>query len=374
VARLGEDQFMVVSEVSQEQQLMTLGERLRSVVQQPYAAADQLFSLSVSVGMAMTDVEASDPIESVRNAEAALARAKGRGRGELEMFDPAGDFECESEAALEIALRQALANGEFELYVQPIVDARSGRPWGAEALLRWQRPGHGLVLPGLFIPTAEKSKLINEIERWVLSDVCRLLSQWTAHEATRHLHLAVNVSGRHLLDRDFIPELDRAIASHRVERSLLEMELTETHLLSDVERAALVLDKVRERGIEVAVDDFGTGYASMQYLRHLPLTTLKIDRTFVSRIAEMGHDRTIIEALLQLGRAMDLEVVAEGVETPEQLAFLAEAGCHRVQGFHLARPMPAPDFMNWLTVHGRDWPSGRQSGFDGRGSTLEALN
>jgi diguanylate cyclase (GGDEF)-like protein len=353
VARLGEDQFLVVADVGGVAQLRAIGERLQSVVQQPYTTDHDFFTLSTSVGMTLSTPTAADPVECVRNAEAALARAKARGRGEMEVYDARRDTEREPDPSIEAAVRRGLAHQEFELYIQPIVDAVTRRPWGGEVLLRWRRPGHGLVSPALFIPIAERSRLILDIERWVLDDACRLLATFGRDEHTRHLHLAVNVSGRHLVEPGFVDLIDRHIAEHGVDPSRLELELTETHLLHDVDRAAEVLAGLRERCIEVAVDDFGTGYSSMEYLRRLPLSTLKIDRSFVSRIADMGHDRTIIEALLQLGRAMHLDVVAEGVETAEQLIFLAESGCGRIQGYHIARPMPYADFLNWLTVHGQ---------------------
>jgi EAL domain-containing protein (putative c-di-GMP-specific phosphodiesterase class I) len=266
------------------------------------------------------------------------------------MFDAVREQESGERAELEVALRRAVSQNELELYFQPIINVADGAPWGAEALVRWNRPGCAQVQPMQFIPIAEESSLILDIEQWVLSRACTVLAGWQRDPSTAELRMSVNVSGRHLTEGDLVSEIDDILAITGADPRSLEVELTETQLLADIEHGSRVLSTLRERGIQIAVDDFGTGYASMTYLRQLPVDILKIDRFFVSRALQGTYDCTMIETLLQLGQTLDLAIVAEGVETSEQLDFLSVRGCQRAQGYHFARPMPVADVEAWFAA------------------------
>ncbi len=359
VARLGGDEFLVVADGAGFDLSLQLADRLLTSLAQPFEIDDEMFVLSASIGIAVADAVGLDGLELVRRADVAVYHAKQQGRARCVVFDATLQDAVEANAEIELALHQALANGEFELHYQPIVDLTTKQPWGAEALLRWNRPGHGQLLPEKFIPVAERSPLIFEIEQWVLHRACATLAAWQALPDRHDLRIAVNVSGRHLVDGDILGDIAAALKASRADPHGLEIELTETHLLADLEHANRVLEQIRSWGIDVAVDDFGTGYSSMSYLRELSVDTIKIDRTFIALTQQAGYDRTIVEVLLQLGEALGLGVVAEGVETDEQLQFLMARGCGRGQGFHLARPMPLDDVETWLGMTDKAIPATR---------------
>jgi diguanylate cyclase (GGDEF)-like protein len=349
VGRLGGDEFLVVTEGLDVYDLAALGERLVNAVGQPFRTDDDLYVVSASAGAALATV-AVDGLELIRQADVAVYHAKTKGRGLVVVFDDALQQAVEANAEVELALRTAIIDDELELHYQPIVDLRTGRPWGAEALVRWNRPGHGQLPPDRFIPVAERSALIIDLGRWVITSALHTLAEWQHDPAREHLSMAINISGRHLMEGDLVDDLRVALLASGADPTSLEVELTETHLLADLDRANSVLRSLREWGIKVSVDDFGTGYSSMSYLRQLEIDTIKIDRVFVDRIQHVGYDRTIVEVLLQLASALDLDVVAEGVETAQQLAFLQDRQCGRAQGFHLARPMPLRQINEWMAV------------------------
>ncbi len=341
VARLGGDEFLViVADVSEPERLIAFGERMIEQIELPYRIGDQLFVVSASVGA--THIErGDDSMSAIQRADAAVYQAKQRGRRRVEMFDVDLQRSIEHQAELELALRQAIQHDELRMYLQPLVDLSTGLPSGAEALVRWERPGVGLVPPGDFIPIAERSGLIFELERWMLDQACRRVAEWALMGRAEGLRLAVNISGRHLIEGDLVGDLDAAIAATGADPNLLEIELTESQLLDDVERASAVLNAVRDRGVKVAIDDFGTGYSSMTYLQKLPVDVVKIDRSFITSATTNDFDSTIIDTVVTIGRALALEIVAEGIETSEQLEYVTRAGVTQGQGFLLARPMPA---------------------------------
>ncbi len=352
VARLGGDEFLVVAESIGPDEAAALGERLIRELALPFAHGDDLFTISASVGVAMgcgrQGCGTIDALELVREADVAVYHAKARGRSRVVMFDETLQDAVEATAATELALRQAIADDELVLHYQPVLDLSTGTPWGVEALVRWQRPGHGLLGPDRFVPVAERSSLVNDLGRWVIGEACRTLADWQRDPAHRHLQMAVNISGRHLVEGQLVRDVEDAISRTGADPRSLEIEVTETHLLADVDRANEVLSVLRGRGVRVAVDDFGTGYSSMGYLRQLAIDTLKIDRVFVGRVNDAGYDRTIVEVLVQLGLTLGLDIVAEGVETAAQLEFLRDRRCTRAQGLHVAMPMAVADLEQWL--------------------------
>jgi diguanylate cyclase (GGDEF)-like protein len=354
VARLGGDEFVVViSGVDDVDTLVRFGERLIREIEQPYLDGEHCFALSASIGVAAVRGGCS-ALEALRRADSACYSAKRRGRGRVEVYDAELQATIAHEADLAFALRRSVPNGELVLHLQPIVELRTGCLAGAEALVRWDRPGVGLVPPGEFIPIAERSSLIFDIERWVLHTACEHVVAWRSRDPDCDLRIAVNVSGRHLIEGDLVGDLRAALDRTGADPAMLEFELTETHLLEDLDRATEVLDELRSLGATIAVDDFGTGYSSMTYLRHLPIDSIKIDQSFIARATEEGFDSTVVEALLAIGRTLHLGVVAEGVETESQLEYVRTRGCDRAQGYLLARPMAAEVFDEELAA-GR-WP------------------
>ena len=343
VARLGGDEFLViVGDSADHQALSSFGHRLISAIEQPYEVGDQLFAVSASVGVTIVTSD-DDALAAIERADAAVYQAKRRGRRRVEMFDEELQASIEHQAELELALRRAIQQDELSIHLQPLADLRTGLPSGAEVLVRWDRPGLGVLPPAEFIPIAERSGLIVDLERWVLLAACRRLAAWRATGVGDGLRLAVNISGRHLIEGDVITALDEAIAVTGADASALTIELTESHLLDDVDRAIDVLSALRDRGVCIAIDDFGTGYSSMTYLQKLPVDVVKIDRSFVSRATSNEFDATVIESVVTIGRALSLRVVTEGIETAEQLDHVAGAGCVDGQGYLLARPMSVED-------------------------------
>ncbi|MEL6892658.1 MAG: EAL domain-containing protein, partial [Actinomycetota bacterium] len=327
VARLGGDEFLiVVSGVSDPDLLAAFGERLISEIEQPYVIGDQLFAVSASVGVTLIE-SGDDAMAAIERADAAVYQAKRRGRRRVEMFDHELQASIEHQAELELALRQAIQHDELRVHLQPLADLRTGLAVGAEALVRWERPGVGLVPPADFIPIAERSGLIFDLERWVLAAACRRVAEWRLRGVGDGMRLAVNISGRHLIEGDLLAALDDALHATGADPHLLEIELTESHLLDDVQRAKTVLAGVRSRGVKVAIDDFGTGYSSMTYLQKLPVDIVKIDRSFVNSATSNEFDSTVIESVVTIGRALSMEIVAEGIETAEQLDYVTRAGC-----------------------------------------------
>jgi EAL domain-containing protein (putative c-di-GMP-specific phosphodiesterase class I) len=245
-------------------------------------------------------------------------------------------------------MRQGLADRQFHLRLQPLIDVATSKPVGAEVLLRWNRPGIGEVSPTEFIPVAEQTGVIVDIETWVLEEAVAILRDWRIDPMTAEMRLAVNVSGRHVVEGNLAALMEVLCANAKVDPGLLDLEITETHLMSDVFRSIVVVDDLRAQGFNVSIDDFGTGYSSMSYLHRLTVDALKIDQVFVAGMCEGGLDRTIVELLLRLGESLGLKVVAEGVDSEDKLTLLRELGCPWAQGFYIARPMTVEDATRWL--------------------------
>jgi diguanylate cyclase (GGDEF)-like protein len=343
VARLGGDEFLIVMRGFEDMTAVAaFGYRLIREIEQPFRFGDQLFAVSASVGLTIPE-PGSSAMVAVQQADAAVYLAKRRGRGRVQLYDHDLQVSIEERAELELALRQAIRNNELELHFQPVFDVQSGECWGAEALARWNRPGIGAVPPAVFIPVAERSALIFDLERWVLHTACERVVAWREADPDCSLRIAVNISGRHLIDGGLLADLDAVLTVTGADPSMLELELTETQLVEDLDWASATLEEIRRRGVTIAIDDFGTGYSSMTYLRRLPVDTIKIDRSFIANATESGYDATIVDALLSIGKTLGVAVVAEGVETRAQFDYVRTRGVHRVQGYLLARPMPIPD-------------------------------
>jgi diguanylate cyclase (GGDEF)-like protein len=343
VARLGGDEFVVVTHrFTDIDDVLARARRLVHDVEAAHATSPQFFSISVSVGVAIPSAS-TEALDMIGQADSAVYQAKRLGRGKVVLFDVEMQRRLDDETELELALHRTIDRGELVMHIQPVYDLVHGRMRGGEALVRWNRPDSGLLPPDEFIALAERSDLIVDVENWVLTRACERLVAWRDRAPDRAWRLAVNISGRHLTEGDLASDVGSIIELTGADPNSLELEITETHLLDDMDRATRALDHIRGLGVSIAVDDFGTGYSSMTYLRELPVDVLKIDRTFVARSTEGGYDSTVIEAVLAMARQLSLGVVAEGIETEEQLEFVTSRGCHAAQGYLLAPPMPVSE-------------------------------
>ena len=349
VARIGGDEFIVLIDgVSDPDEVTALALRLIDIVSEPCAGSGgQLFAISASAGVSFVD-GTRDPLDCIAQADSAVYHAKESGRRRVEVFDARLARDIEDRALMALTMRQGLLDDQFVLKLQPIIDVATKQPVGAEALLRWNRPGQGEIGPNDFIPIAERTGVILDIDAWVIEQSIGILKSWQNDPITATLRMAINISGRHIIDGSLSPLLDRLCTQAGVDPGMIDLEITETHLVADVVRASAVVDDLRRQGIKVAIDDFGTGYSSMAYLHQLTVDTLKIDRVFISGMCDNMLDRTIVELLLRLGESLGLKMVAEGVDSEDKLAELLVMGCRMAQGFYIARPMPVADATVWL--------------------------
>ncbi|RBY74934.1 GGDEF domain-containing protein [Blastococcus sp. TF02-09] len=341
VCRLGGDEFVVVVEgVVAERDLVELAERLITTVSRPVRRSGAEFRVGASVGIAVTQDGGIDADALFAEADAAVYRAKERGRGRVELFDETLRAQLSAHTDLETALSAGLAAGEFQVHYQPVVALDSGRLDGFEALVRWDRPGSGPVPPSEFIPVAESSTLICDLDRWVLHEATRQLAEWRRTDpAAAGLTVAVNISGRHLADPRVVRDVTDALLASALPPELLVVEVTETVLVNEP-AAYGHLVALRELGVAVAIDDFGTGYTSIGQLAGMPVDTLKIDRSFISS-GSSGHAE-LVALMIRAAHTFGLTVVAEGVEEDAQLAWLRDQRCDFAQGYLLSRPLPAP--------------------------------
>jgi EAL domain-containing protein (putative c-di-GMP-specific phosphodiesterase class I) len=300
----------------------------------------------VSLGFAIHPEHATDADALLHCADAALYRAKELGRNRWQAFSHDLAAKRSEYLKLEHAMFEAVRNGEFLLHYQPI-SKTDGTIVGAEALMRWMRPGRGMVPPAEFVPIAETNGLIELLGAWALRTACMQAVHWDS-EVLKGLSVSVNVSPRQFRHGDFYEQVSQALSESGIEPARLVLEITEGVLLQNPEQAQAVLEALTRLGVRIAVDDFGTGYSSLAYLKRFPLSSLKIDRSFVRDMARSSNDRVIVSAVLSLARELGLYAVAEGVEDAEQLRLLEEKGCPLVQGYFIARPMPAADFVAML--------------------------
>jgi diguanylate cyclase (GGDEF)-like protein len=339
VGRLGGDEFVVLVEVphggpSPEQLADRLIEALRHPVELDQGG--RVVAVTASVGVAVGRYD--EPDQLLRDADLALYAAKAEGRDRYVLFDPRLGADVDGRIELESDLGSALQRGQLFLLYQPIFELPHHRVTSVEALLRWRHPTRGVVAPNVFIPLAEESGLIVPIGRWVLHEACREAAGWCAEG--RRLGISVNVSARQLGRSAFSEDVESALRESGLDPSLLTLEITETTLMRDVPGAAARLTAIKELGVRVAIDDFGTGYASLSNLQQMPVDVLKIDRSFVAALGDGGHSRELLEAILGVGQALSLRVVAEGIEVQSQMTALEEMGCEMAQGFLMGRPSP----------------------------------
>jgi diguanylate cyclase (GGDEF)-like protein len=340
VARLGGDEFAVLLNGGDLTTATALGHRLLAVAAQPIDLDRGRATLSASLGVVQLTprMKAAD---ALRDADICMYEAKANGKARLAVFQPDMQRRVSRRVTLDADLREALARQEFELYYQPSVNVGTGQVVGVEALVRWNHPENGLVLPGEFIGACEETGLIVPLGRWALEQACLQARAWQPDDPGRQLAVAVNMSPRQLLEPDMAEAVGRALARSGLPGSALTIEITETLLMVDSAAAIGRLRELNALGVRIAVDDFGTGYSSLSYLRHFPIDILKIDQSFVTAIGEDPQARALVRAIISIAEALDLDTVAEGVETLAQLRVLSELGCGVVQGYYFSRPEPA---------------------------------
>jgi diguanylate cyclase (GGDEF)-like protein/PAS domain S-box-containing protein len=352
VARFGGDEFMVLlpglSAVGDARaHAEEVAHKLLRAVEAPLVAEGRPISVTPSVGIAMFPGHGDTADDLVKNADAAMYQAKARGRANYQFFDPGLAGSAYAAFVLEGELAQALARGEFELHFQAQVACGDGNLAGAEALIRWNHPQRGLLLPDTFIPVAERQRLMLPIGQWVLAEAIRHAARWRAAGLALS-HIAVNLSTVQFQSAGFVESVARLLAEHGAAGSLLELELTERMLMDDLVEVKQRLVRLKALGLQISVDDFGTGYSSLAHLKELPIDKLKIDRSFVADLPGRQDSAAIARAIIQMGRSLGLTVIAEGVETQAQLQFLAAQGCDEVQGNFIGAPAPAAQFEAWL--------------------------
>jgi diguanylate cyclase (GGDEF)-like protein len=348
VVRLGGDEFAVLmTDTADEKQVLRIAGRALRALEHPVVLDGLEIEVSGSIGVAMGPVHGSDAAMLLKRADLAMYEAKSSAR-RLCLYEPELDTTSPRRLTLVSELRAALQNNDIQVHVQPQARLVSGAVVGVEALVRWQHADLGWVSPDEFIPVAERSGLIGPLTTQVLDASLAACAQWQA--AGHELGIAVNLSTRSLQDADLVEEVTRLLRRHGVPASRLTLEVTESSVMADPARAVAVLHELRDLGVRLSVDDFGTGYSSLSYLKRLPVHEVKVDRSFVSGIREEGEDVAIVRAIVDLGRHLGLEVVAEGVEDQTSWDLLASMGCDLVQGWHLARPMPTEELLPWLAA------------------------
>ena len=351
LARVGGDEFAVLLPGCSAEDALQVAEKLLAELRGPLReqALDTLpgLTLTASAGIACSPADGGDLDALLRNAEIAMYEAKHEGGDRARYFHPAMNEAIDEQLALELDLRRALQEGRLQLHYQPQVALRDGRLIGVEALMRWPDPQRGLVPPDRFIPLAEQCGLINELDAWALSTACAQMAAWRA-QGLAVPNVAVNASARRFTQDDIAAEVATLLQRHRIDAASLTIEITERLLLDDNPRARAQLEQLHRMGVRLSVDDFGTGYSSLSYLKRLPLSEIQLDRSFVRDLETDPDDRALAGAVIGIGRALGLAVVAEGVETEAQRALLEQAQCHAVQGWLFARPMPAGQLASWL--------------------------
>ena len=346
VGRLGGDEFAVVLNMTREQgrehrrEPVHVANEIREALRTPFDLNGKKAVLTASIGIAMYPDDALEPGTLVKYADTAMVRAKEAGRDGYRFFTAGMNVQVLARLDLEVALRGALEGEQFVLHYQPKLELNTGRVTGVEALLRWNRPGHGLVYPAEFVPVLEETGMVVRIGDWIVDAACRQIAEWNG-QGVREVRVAVNVSSRQFVEGDLEGVVRAAIERHGIDPGMLELELTESALMTNAERTIEVLQRLKALGIRIAIDDFGTGYSSLAYLKRFPIDKLKIDIAFVRDIVTNPDDAAIALAIISMAHSLHMQVIAEGVETRAQMAYLRRNRCDEIQGFHFSRALPA---------------------------------
>ena len=347
VARLGGDQFALIVADVEPWEVAELAQQILNELSLPLMLDGHSITLQATIGITLFPDDGMDPGKLLQKAEQTMMLAKSRSRNRFQFYIASVDTEMRMRRELAAGLREALANNQFHLVYQPQISLRDKRVTGVEALLRWHHPERGMVPPDLFIPLAEQSGAIIAIGEWVLDQACLQLREWQ-HKGLPDLRMSVNLSTVQLHHPDLCDMVTRTLDRYALARHSLVLEVTETGLMEDIDAAARHLHQLKATGVRIALDDFGTGYSSLSYLRRLPLVKIKIDKSFTGDLLVDEDDRNIVRVIIQLGRNLNMDVIAEGVESPEQEAYLQNEGCDEVQGYFYSRPLAAPALWVWM--------------------------
>ena len=365
LARIGGDEFTVLlSDIQDAEAASRVAERILAELSKAFEIQGRQLFLTASLGVAMFPQDGEDEETLLRHADVAMSSAKKGGKNCCQVYSKGLDNVNRHSLTLESELHRALERDEFVLHYQPKVDVRSGLVTGAETLVRWEHPVRGMVPPGEFIPLAEESGLIESIGDWVLLEACRQNAAWHANGLTG-MQLAVNVSGRQLRKRDFVNRVRKILKETGAAPNCLTLELTEGVIIEDAKENIDMLHALKNIGVKLSVDDFGTGYSSLSYLEQFPLDELKVDRSFVGKIDPSGNEAPIVSAIIAMAHSLRFHVVAEGVETKEQLGFLRRNGCEFYQGFLFSKPLPADRFASLVVSYRPDDDSPRREASGG---------
>lgn len=348
VFRYGSDEFvLILNDIKHPQQTQYIAEKLLAAVSTAHYVAGHDLSVTASLGISVYPDDSSSAVELIKKAETAMRAIKERGPNNFSFFIAEMNLLAQVQQSLESAIRQALQRNEFSLHYQPKLDLHSGKIVGAEALIRWHQPDHGWIYPSAFIPVAEDSGLIVPLSQWVIRQACTQARAWQA-AGLPPICLSVNISAIDFRQRDFVANLVAILEHTGLAPQLLELEITESVLMQNVEETHTTLRKIKALGVRLSIDDFGTGYSSLSYLRRFPIDVLKIDQSFIRGLSSNSQDAQLISAIISLGKSLDLNIVAEGVETIEQLQFLIAHQCEEGQGFLFSKAVAADDFARLL--------------------------
>jgi diguanylate cyclase (GGDEF)-like protein/PAS domain S-box-containing protein len=355
IARIGGDEFVVMMEhlsktpMEAAAQTEAVGEKIREALSLTYQLDSYEYHGSSSIGATLFNRDSQTVEELIKQTDIAMYQAKKAGRNTVRFFDPQMQAAIDARTSLEADLRKAIDRNEFQLFYQIKVDGLF-QPIGAEGLIRWIHPERGLMLPSQFIPLAEETGLIQPIGQWVLETACSQLKIWQKNTRTHHLVLSVNISAKQFRQTDFVGQVKAVLQRYAIDPSLLKLELTEGMLLDNVNDIVAAMNTLNEIGVKFSLDDFGKGYSSLQYLKQLPLDQLKIDRSFVHDLVDDNNDKAIVRTIIAMARSLNLEVIAEGVETEAQKNLLKKKGCEIFQGYLFGKPVPIEQFETLLTL------------------------
>lgn len=349
VFRYGSDEFVVVlGDIDDPQQIKGVAEKLLAAISSPQPIDGHDLTVTASLGVSVYPTDGFDAVALIKKAETAMRNVKETGPNDYRFFTEDMNRRARQQQTIESGLRLALQRKEFVLHYQPKLDLTSGKVVGVEALVRWNRPDHGLVYPSDFIPVAEDSGLIVPLSQWVLQEACQQARSWQA-QGMRPLYLSVNVSAIDFRQRGFVEGIARTLKETGLDPTQLELEITESVLMQNIDTTVATLKAIKQLGVRLAIDDFGTGYSSLSYLQKFPVDVLKIDQSFVGDLSIDSNDAKLVSTIISLGRSLNLHIIAEGVETLEQLQFLKRHQCEEAQGYYFSRAVEPQAFAQWMT-------------------------
>jgi diguanylate cyclase (GGDEF)-like protein len=356
IARLGGDEFVILFEdLAAVDGALLVADRIQKSLEEPFFIESQEVYTSCSMGLAVAETFEAQPSDLVRDAEVAMYRAKSKGEGQMEIFDPSMNARAMERLRMESEMRQALDRGEFLLNYQPLINLGGGMIEGWEALVRWKHPERGMVSPGDFIPLAEETGIIVPLGQWVLEEACRQTHAWNLERTPEDiLTMNVNLSARQFQQRGLVAQVQDTLRDLRVDPLHLKLEITESVMMRDPGATRDTLMGFKELGVRLAIDDFGTGYSSLAYLKRFPVDTLKIDKAFIDGLGKDPEDTAIVEAIISLAKALGIRVTAEGIETRDQYLHLCRLGCDQGQGYYFSRPLPS-EAANALLLQDPRW-------------------